>query len=306
MFRALGYTEYMPELPEVETIASELNRVLPGLKIRDVWTDRVKYIQFPKSFFLFKKKLVGKKILKAERKGKNVLIHLSGGVTLLVHQKMTGHLLYGKWRRIKEKSSARWESAIPGPLRDDPENRFIHLIFFLSNGNQLALCDMRKFAKVLLWETDNLGELKDIKELGPDPFDKNFTLKNFKERLRGSRAIKQTLMDPKIIAGIGNIYADEILWMAGVHPAKKTNKLSAEEIKKIYSSIRPILRRAIKAGGSSYIDYRDAFGRMGSYQKIRRAYQMAGAKCAKSDGGTIKKIKIGQRSAHFCSVHQKL
>ncbi len=288
---------------------NDLEKVLPGLKIRDVWTDRVKYIQFPKSFFLFKKRVIGKKILRVERKGKNILIHLSGNITLLVHQKMTGHLLYGKWRRTKENPSKgweSWESAIPGPLKDDPENRFIHLIFFLSNGNQLALCDMRKFAKVLLWKTDNLEELKDIKDLGPDPFDKKFTLKKFKERLRGSRAIKQTLMDPKTIAGIGNIYADEILWEAGVHPAKKTNKLSVEEIKKIYSSIKPIFRRAIKAGGSSYIDYRDAFGRMGHYQKMRRAYQMTGAKCSKNDGGTIKKIKIGQRSAHFCSVHQKL
>ena len=293
----------MPELPEVETIVKGLEGVLPGLKIRDVWTDREKYVQHPKSFSEFKKKVAGRKILSVERKGKNVLIHLSENATLLVHQKMTGHLLYGKWKR--EKDGTEWKSAIPGPLRDDPENRFIHLLFFLSNGFQLALCDMRKFAKVLLWRTDKLEELKDIKELGPDPFDKDFNLGEFKKRLRGKRAIKQVLMDPKTIAGIGNIYADEMLWVAGVHPARKVDELSATEIKKIYSATRPVLRRAIKAKGSSYIDYRDAFGEKGRYQKMHYAYQMTGTKCQKKDGGVIEKIKIGQRSAHFCPVHQK-
>ncbi len=292
----------MPELPEVETIVNGLGGVLPGLKIRDVWTDREKYAQFPKSFNKFKKEVVGREILGVERKGKNILIRLSGNITLLVHQKMTGHLLYGKWTS----KMGGWKSAVPGPLRDDRENRFIHLIFFLSNGHQLALCDMRKFAKVLLWPTDKIMGLKDIRDLGPDPFDKNLTLEKFKERLRGSRAIKQVLMDPKTIAGIGNIYADEILWMAGVHPAKKTNILNVEEIKKIYTSIKPILRKAIRAGGSSYIDYRNAFGGKGEYQKMRYVYQMTGTKCQKKDGGVIKKIKIGQRSAHFCPVHQKM
>jgi len=296
----------MPELPEVETIAQGLESVLPGLKIRDVWTEFKKYIKEPKSFGKFKKEIAGRKILRVERKGKNVLVHLSENMTLLVHQKMTGHLLYGKWKKEETPGGkTEWKSAIPGPLRDDPENRFIRLVFFLSNGFQLALCDMRKFAKVLLWPTDKLAELKDIGELGPDPFDKNLTLEKFKERLRGSRAIKQVLMDPKIIAGIGNIYADEILWAAGVHPAKKTDRLAAEEIKKIYSSIKPILKRAIKARGSSYIDYRDAFGRKGRYQEMHYAYQMAGTKCKKNDGGIIKKIKIGRRSAHFCPAHQK-
>ncbi len=216
---------------------------------------------------------------------------------------MTGHLLYGKWGA----KNREWISELSGPLRDDPQNRFIHLIFFLSNDKQFALCDMRKFAKVLLWPTDKLRELKDIKDLGPDPFDENFTLKKFTEIIMGKRGkIKQVLMDQNTISGIGNIYADEILWLAGVHPIKQTDKLSESEVKKIYQSIKPVLKRAIKARGSSYIDYRDALGRMGNYQKMHYAYQMTGIKCQKRDGGVIKKIKIGSRSAHFCSVHQKL
>ncbi|MFH0803950.1 MAG: bifunctional DNA-formamidopyrimidine glycosylase/DNA-(apurinic or apyrimidinic site) lyase [Candidatus Tagabacteria bacterium] len=285
----------MPELPEVETIVNDLKKVLPGLKITGFWTD------IP-SFRKIKDKAVARKILGLERKGKNILIHLSGNLTLLVHQKMTGHLLYGKW----ELKSGEWKSIIPGPL-NDPENRFIHVIFYLSNGYQLGLCDMRKFAKAFTWPTDKLAELDDIKNLGPDPFDKNFTLQKFSKIIKNKKGkIKTVLMDQSLISGIGNIYSDEILWFSGVHPLKPAQKLKNEEIKKIYQAMRPILKKAIRARGSSYIDYRDAFGRKGKYQEMHYAYQMTGIKCRKKDGGIIKKIKIGGRSAHFCPTHQKL
>ncbi len=199
----------MPELPEVQTIVSDLKKVLPGLKITGFWTD------IP-SFRKIKDKAVARKILDLERKGKNILIQLSGNLTLLIHQKMTGHLLYGKWK-VKGRE---WKSIIPGPL-NDPENRFIRLLFFLSNGRQLALCDMRKFAKALTWPTDKLAELNDIKNLGTDPFDKNFTFRRFKEIIaKKSGKIKTVLMDQSLISGIGNIYFDEILWLPSVHPLK--------------------------------------------------------------------------------------
>ncbi|OHA15222.1 MAG: DNA-formamidopyrimidine glycosylase [Candidatus Tagabacteria bacterium RIFCSPLOWO2_01_FULL_42_9] len=285
----------MPELPEAQTIVSDLKKVLPGLKITGFWTDIA-------SFGKIKDKAAGKKILGLERKGKNILIHLSDNLTLLVHQKMTGHLLYGKW----QKKNNAWKSMIQGPL-NDPENRFIHLLFFLSNGYQLALCDMRKFAKALTWPTDKLTRLKDIKNLGPDPFDKNFTFGRFKEIIsKKSGKIKTVLMDQSLISGIGNIYSDEILWFSAVHPLKPAKKLKEKEIKKIYRTIRFILKKAIRARGSSYIDYRDAFGRKGKYQEMHCVYQMTGMKCKKKDGGIIEKIKIGGRSAHFCPVHQKL
>ncbi len=282
----------MPELPEVEIIVQDLKKVLPGLKIRDVWNDVF-------SFQKIKKEVINKKILKIERKGKNILIWLSHSQVILLHQKMTGHLLYGKWLR---KNNA-WKSALPGPL-NDPENRFIHLLFFLSNGYQLALCDMRKFARVAVLATEKIpGELK---KLGPDPFDKNFTFKKFGEILLRTGKIKNVLMNQEIIAGIGNIYSDEILWLAGVHPLKPAQKLKEEEIKKIYNAIKPILTKAIKARGSSYIDYRDARGKKGHYQEMHYAYQQTGKKCKKRDNGIIQKIKISGRSAHFCPVHQKL
>jgi formamidopyrimidine-DNA glycosylase len=284
----------MPELPEVETIVTDLRKSLPGLKIVDVWTDVL-------SFKKIKKDVAGEKILKIERRGKNILISLTHDKTLLVHQKMTGHLMYGKWKKEKNK----WVSTLPGPMRDDPENRFIHLLLFLGNNHHLALCDMRKFAKVVVFATKHLS--KEFEKMGPEPFDKSFDFKKFKEvMLKKSGKIKTVLMDQTVIAGIGNIYSDEILWLAGIHPLKRVPDLKEIELKKIYKVIKPVLSKAIKARGSSYIDYRDAEGKKGNYQNMQNAYWLKGEKCKKHDGGIIQKIKVGGRGAHFCPVHQKL
>ena len=283
----------MPELPEVETIVTDLKRTVPGLKIIDLWTDIF-------AFKKIKKDVIKEKILKVERRGKNILIGLTNSKTIIVHQKMTGHLMYGKWAR----KGNEWKSVLAGPMRDDPENRFIHLIFFLSNGRQLALCDMRKFAKVVVLPAEKISE--EFKKLGPDPFDKDFTFKKFIEILPKKGNIKTVLMNQEIISGIGNIYSDEILWLAGIHPLKPVQKLKEREIKKIYQAIKPVLKKAINARGSSYIDYRDARGKKGRYQEMQKAYGLEGTNCKKRDGGIIKRIKIGGRSAHFCPLHQRM
>ncbi|MBU2633388.1 DNA-formamidopyrimidine glycosylase [Patescibacteria group bacterium] len=276
----------MPELPEVQTIVSDLKKVLPKLKIRDVWCDFKKMIKQPESFAQFKKIVIGKKFLDVKRKGKNILINLSENKTLLIHQKMTGHMLYGKI---------------------DPQDRFIHLVFTLSNGKHLALSDIRKFAKVLICETDRLDTLKDIKDIGPDPLDKTFTFKKFKEIFSKKKGvIKNGLMKQEIIAGIGNIYANEILWEAGIHPFKKIQKIKKEEFEKIYKAIKKILKQGVRMRGDSVVDYRDAFGKKGRYQNFHKAYQKEGEKCSKNDGGIIKRIKETGRSAFFCPKHQKL
>ena len=300
----------MPELPEVQTIVSDLEKFLPKLKILDVWTDHEKMIKYPKGFNSFKKEIVGRKILKVARRGKNILIHLSDNKTLLVHQKMTGHLMYGEWLANDKEtppSGVKWKATKEGPLLDDPQNRFIHLMFNLSNGKQLALSDMRKFAKVLVWPTDRLNNLEDLKNIGIDALDRNFTLKRFSQIIKNKKGkIKTVLMDQSLVAGIGNIYSDEILWQAGAHPAKEARKLNKEEIKKIYKAIKPVLKQAIRARGSSNVDYRDALGRKGRYQEMQNAYKQEGERCKKQDGGVIKRIKVGGRSARFCHAHQRL
>jgi len=275
----------MPELPEVQTIVSDLKKILPGLKIWDVWTDFPKMVKAPKSFAGFKKDLAGKKVLDVERKGKNILVHLSGNRTLLIHLKMTGHLVYRK----PEQPSA-----------------FIHMIFSLSNGKELAFSDVRKFAKTLVWPTDKLGGLKDIKDIGPNPLDKSFTFKEFKEILeRKHGKIKDILMNQELVSGIGNIYSSEILWEAGIYPFRDSGKIKEAEWRKLYSAAIKILKQGVKLRGDSMVDYRDAFGRKGRYQNFHKAYQREGYKCPKNDGGSIKRIKKGGRSAFFCSAHQR-
>ncbi len=293
----------MPELPEVETIVRDLRTKVLKRTFVDVWTDFPKLIKKPKNFKKFKTAIKGKKIKNIRRRAKNIVFELSDGYSLLIHQKMTGHLLVGKWKLEKR----IWKSEIPGPLREDPMNRFLHLIFRLDNGQQLALSDLRKFAKVELWKTKELEKSEEIKSLGPEPLEKSFTFEKFKEALRKKREgrIKQVLMDQIVIAGIGNIYSDEILWRAKIHPFKDISKLSDDELEKIYKAMKKILPLAIKLGGESISDYRRPSGEKGFYDKARKIYRKEGKNCPIC-GGIIKRVKIGGRSAHFCPNCQRL
>ena len=301
----------MPELPEVQTTVNILNKTVKGLTILNVWTDYdsvfhegKKNIKDKKYFPFFKKEIINKKILGAERRAKNVLINVSGNKTILVHLKMTGHLLYGKYKFQDKK----WSPLSDGPL-SDPFNRFIHLAFSLSNGNILVLSDMRKFAKVFVFDTDKMYKTPDLEKLGPEPLLKSFTYKIFKERLykKPKGKIKTVLMDQTLISGIGNIYSDEVLWMSSVHPTTKVMDISEKELKLIYKNIIKVLNQSIKVGGDSMSDYRNPFGEKGGYQKIHKVYQRKGEKCKKKGcAGIIQRIKVGGRSAHYCDVHQKL
>lgn len=295
----------MPELPEVETTVKDLNKKIKGLKIQDVWTDWAKMIKNPKDFNTFKKEIVGEKIRKVERRGKNILFRLNSK-TLLIHQKLTGHLLIGKWT-LKNKE---WKSN-NGYLKEKV-NQYIHLMFYLSGSakgkvnKMLGLSDLRKFGKVLVIDSKSLENLEDIKNLGPEPLDKKFTFNKFKEVLKNKRGkIKQVLMNQTVIAGIGNIYSDEILFEAKIHPLKDTQKLKEDDLKRIYQAMKKILRRAIVLRGDSTRDYRDTAGKKGRYQEIQKVYQQEGEECYRCKS-KIKRIKIGGRSAHFCPSCQKL
>lgn len=297
----------MPELPEVETTVRDLNKKILGLKIKDVWTDFKKMVKKPallagglSDFDSFKKEIIGQRIEKIKRRGKNILFYLSGGKIMLIHQKLTGHLLVGKWKL----ENGKWKPLIKGAL-EEKINTFIHLMFFLSNDKMLALSDLRKFAKVLVIDAKNLDSLKDIKNLGPEPLDKNFDFEKFKERLKNRRGkIKRVLMDQEVIAGIGNIYSDEILFEARVHPLKDVSKLSERELKEIYRAMKKILKQAIKLKGGSISDYRTPSGKRGGFDRLRRVYRREGEKCPRC-GAIIKRIKLAGRSAYFCPKCQK-
>jgi len=303
----------MPELPEVQTTVNGINHKLRGQKILDVWTDYGGIIHKNKShiknhqyFKKFRENILGRKILSATRRGKNVLIHISDGFTMLIHMKMTGHLLYGKYKKLKTKTKDTWKAVGAGPLKDDPYNQFIHLVFSLSSGKHLTLSDVRKFAKVCILKTENLEETE-FRDLGPEPLDKSLKLQIFKQRLkkRPDSRVKQALMDQRIIAGVGNIYSDEILWASNVHPLRTVSKLSGTEFKGIWDNMRRILKRGIRFRGDSLSDYRNLDGKKGAFQYEHKAYQKTGKSCSKIGcRGKIERIVIGGRSAHFCPSHQ--
>ena len=152
---------------------------------------------------------------------------------------------------------------------------------------------------------DEIKKFPDLKNLGSEPLDKKFTFERFKDRFSGKKGkIKQVLMNQEIIAGIGNIYSDEILWQAGVHPLKEVQKLKENELKAIYRSMRDIFKKAIGLRGDSMSDFRDTAGRKGRYQEFHKAYQRTGEPCSR-DGTTIKRFKLGGRSGHYCPTCQK-
>lgn len=267
----------MPELPEVETTVRGLQQKVLSRTFVDVWTDLEKFKKL--------KELKNKKIKKIWRRGKNIIFELSQGYSLLVHQKLTGHLLYGEWEK-------------------DKANTYIHLKFFLDNGKILALSDLRKFAKVELWKTEDLK--KELSSFGPEPLDKNFTFEKFKEALQQAQGkIKQVLMDQEIIVGIGNIYSDEILWRSKIHPFKDVSKLTEKELRDIYGKIKNVLKKAIELRGESFSDYRDLEGKKGNFDAARKVYRKEGEKCSRC-GTKIERLKMGGRSAHFCPICQKL
>lgn len=287
----------MPELPEVQTIVNDLNKKVKGLTITDVWTDWPKYFnRSPGSFNGFKKKVKGEKIIKIWRIGKNIIFDLSGGKKMLIHQKMTGHLLVGKWQ-LKDK---KWVAVEKGLLAEHV-NGYIHTMFFLSS-TMMALSDLRKFAKVLVVDEKDFKDLEDIKNIGPDPLKPSFKFKEFKSLITKKRGvIKKVLMDQNIISGIGNIYADEILFTVKIHPLKRVENLSDGELKLIFNAAKNILIKAVKLRGTSTSDFRDTSGRRGRYGDVLLVYQREGEKCLRKCSGIIKRIKIGGRSAHFCS-----
>ncbi|MCA9353594.1 DNA-formamidopyrimidine glycosylase [Candidatus Nomurabacteria bacterium] len=303
----------MPELPEVTTTVLGLNKTVKGKTIKDVWTEyKSSYkphkntIKDPKYFLEFKKKIVGKKILGAERIGKNILIHLSSKESILIHMKMTGHLMYGEYVFDKKKKSWSPEKKSPAPLHD-PYNRFIRLVFTLSDGKELVLCDSRKFAKVVLLD-DKITNEKHIGFIGLDPLDPKLSLETFIERVsrKKSTKIKTALLDQTLISGIGNIYSDEALFLSGISPKRIVREIKKEEWKKLFQNTKKVLEKGIDFGGDSTSDYRNIYGEPGKFQHKHNVYRRKGERCSKKGcSGVIIREVIGGRSSHFCPKHQK-
>lgn len=297
----------MPELPEVQTVVDDLNRKIKGDTIVSFWSDWPKAIK-GKALAEFQKEIRDRTIIGARRIGKNIFIDLSGKKTLYIHLKMTGHLLV-KFQITNDKLQKKSKGH---DYFSDKVNQYIHHVWKLTTDNKqqitktLEFSDVRKFAKIVLDDTQKISGLKEIKKLGIDVMDKKFTFKRFAEILENKKhkAIGLILMDQELMSGIGNIYRSEILYEAGVLPQRKIESLDKTETKKIYSYILIILKKAIKMRGTSDSDYRDTSGAPGNFQKVLRVYRKAGKKCPKCDT-IIRKSALGQRSFFYCPKCQK-
>ncbi len=318
----------MPELPEVQTVVNDLKKKVIGRKITGLWFDWPKMLKDPldqsrnfvahKHVKVFQKIIIGKKIIDVRRRAKNILVYLSGDMMMLIHLKMTGHLLVGKWRIIRKPRRPKGVGAPtvaseeviplePEEIVNDPYNKYIHVIFSLDNGKMLGFSDLRKFGKILLGTTGQIENLEELKALGPEPLDKSFTPEKFISAIRRAhgKKIKQALTDPQVIAGIGNIYSDDILWKAKVNPLKPADKISDKDLRAMYDATRSILSKAVKLRGTSFSDFRDTSGKEGYYAGYRLVYQREDEPCSRC-GTKIKRISIGGRSAHFCPSCQRM
>ena len=270
----------MPELPEVETVARGLRDPLIGRRIERLWTDWEKTIHSP-HVDEFKARIAGQHVRAINRRGKYILIELEFD-TLVVHLKMSGRLY------------------VAAADAEQEADRWVHVRFDLDGGWQLRFSDVRKFGKVYL--TDNVEEL--LGHLGPEPLTDAFSLEGFREGLRGrKRSIKAHLMDQEMVAGIGNIYADEALYRARIHPARPAEQLSADEAALLHRTIRETLRAGIEHEGASINWYRKADGGKGESQNHFYVYGRANLPCREC-GDVINKIRLAQRGTHFCPTCQ--
>lgn len=279
-----GAKKFMPELPEVETIRLQLDSVLPGEIIKDI------QVLASKSFFGDKRRVIRKKIIGLRRFAKILVIDLSNSLCIAVHLKMTGQLIFS----VKRKALSGNNSDLP--------NKHTRVIITLLSGDRLYFNDLRKFGWLKVVSTVQLKEL--INKLGPEPL-RDLTLDKFKGILKSSnKPVKLLLMDQEKLAGVGNIYANEALFMAGISPTVKTNELSGRSIRSLFHCLIDSLKMGIKYGGASDNNYVDAFGEKGHMQEHFEVYGRTGEKCFKCPS-IIKRIKIGGRGTFYCPTCQR-
>nr|WP_320146074.1 DNA-formamidopyrimidine glycosylase [uncultured Anaeromusa sp.] len=273
----------MPELPEVETICRTLGPLLVGRRIEhcDVWLSRL--IKTPAAEFV--QRIEGRQVQRLRRRGKYLLLEMEADV-LVIHLRMTGRLEY---RAAFEATERR--------LHD-------RMRFVLDDGSQLLYHDVRTFGTFHLVSKTEVSSLPGLSSLGPEPFEENFSVAYLQERLQKSRSrIKSFLLRQDVVAGLGNIYVDESLFLAGVNPLRTAASLTKEETEKLHQAIRKVLKQGIAHGGTSIRDYRDGLGRSGGNQRLLCVYGRGGEPCLQC-GQAISRAAVAGRGTHWCSSCQ--
>ena len=272
----------MPELPEVETVRRGLEKLILGKKITTI------DIRYPKMIKTdleqFQKEMPGQVIQTMGRRGKYLLFYLSDKV-LISHLRMEGKYFY-----------------YPDQV---PERKHAHVLIHFEDGGTLVYEDVRKFGTMELLAPELLDAYFASKKLGPEPTEEDFDLENFKVALKKSKKpIKSHLLDQTLVAGLGNIYVDEVLWRAKVHPSRASKSLSAQEARKVHDQTIEVLGQAVEKGGSTIRTYTNAFGEDGTMQDFHQVYDKAGQACSHC-GSIIEKIQLGGRGTHFCPKCQR-
>lgn len=288
----------MPELPEVETMRMQLEKFLVGSKISDV------QIKTP-SYELDKDKLIGGEVIKVRRFAKVSSIDLSNGYSILTHVKLTGQFIYkGPKHKTTEPISKKVVGGAPGP--------HTHIIFEFSDGGKLYYNDIRKFGWVRVIKTSDVENEKFVKTLGPEPhIAKGFsggvlTFDYFSKLLsKSKRNIKVLLMDQSKIGGVGNIYANDALWLSNISPKRTSNTLSDNEAKKLYGAIETVLKAGLKYGGASELAFVTPDGKEGEYQNHTLVYGHQNEICKNCKKTKIEKFFLGGRGTYWCSNCQK-
>lgn len=287
----------MPELPEVETVRSGLQALLPGRMVASESHDWPK--SFPNAQADVAHFLVGAHITQVRRRAKVLLIDLTTDYSLVIHLKMTGQLVFRSG--AAHFGAGHPNSSLVGELPD----KSTRVILTFTDGSRLFFNDQRKFGWMRLMPTAEVEQLDFFKSVGPEPLAADFTEAQFAKCLkrRAKSGIKAVLLDQTVVAGIGNIYADESLWAAKIHPETKVQNVSAAKLAKLFGELRRILLLSIEKGGSTDRNYVDAKGRRGSYLTFAKVFRRQGQPCERC-GAPIIKLRVAGRGTHVCPVCQ--
>lgn len=310
----------MPELPEVETVRKGLERLIVGKTIKDVGHDWPK--SFPNASADVEQFLRGARINSVRRRAKVLLIELDSSYSLVIHLKMTGQLVYvakaSKEQSMVKNEISSEEDKTAGDLRfgaghpndslvGELPDRSTRVIFTFSDGSHLYFNDQRKFGWIRLLPAVQVPEIDFFKKVGPEPLAEDFLPADFVTRIRrrANTSIKAALLDQTVIAGVGNIYADESLWGAYIHPARRVREVADKELELLYAELRYVLNLSIEKGGSTDRNYVNAEGKRGSYIDFARVFRRERLPCPRC-GTSIEKTKVAGRGTHTCHVCQKL
>lgn len=289
----------MPELPEVETVRIGLERLLVGHTVLSESHDTPK--GFPNSAHDVEQFLVGSKVTAIRRRAKVLMIDLSSAYTLVIHLKMTGQLVY---RGKSSFGAGHPNDSLTGSLPD----KSTRVTLDLDNGAKLFFNDQRKFGWMRLMPTVEVPNIDFMKKVGPEPLEDKFTAEVLFGRLqrRKNTCIKAAILDQTVLAGIGNIYADESLWGAKIHPATLVKNVPKNKIQNLFSEIQYVLRLSIEKGGSTDRNYVNVEGKRGSYIDFARVFRKEGTPCPRHPDTLIIKTKVAGRGTHFCSKCQRV